>query len=73
MQIEFKKTAAQVMAAAFAVAFAITPPIAPSAWAEQNMILPDGPHAGQPYDLSLTPYVREILDFFPTPALTTRR
>ena len=38
------------------------PPIAPSAWAAANLIVPDGPQAGRRFDLSLTPYLAEPLD-----------
>jgi phage terminase large subunit GpA-like protein len=37
-------------------------PIAPSAWAAQNLIVPDGPQAGRRFDLSLTPHLAEPLD-----------
>jgi hypothetical protein len=37
-------------------------PLAPSAWAKANLIVPDGPGAGQVFDLSLTPYLAEPLD-----------
>ena len=38
------------------------PPIAPSAWAAANLVVPDGPQAGRRFDLSLTPYLIEPLD-----------
>lgn len=38
-------------------------PILPSTWAKENLIVPDGPQAGQPWDMSLTPYIIEPLDF----------
>lgn len=64
MRIEYKHSALAVMATALAAA--IRPPelIAPSAWAEANLVVVDGPRAGQKFDLSLTPYLREPLDFF---------
>jgi phage terminase large subunit GpA-like protein len=47
-----------------ALADAIKPPVpmAPSVWAAANLIVPDGPRAGQSFDLSLTPYLAEPLD-----------
>jgi len=45
---------------------ALEPPerIAPSVWAAKNIVVPDGPLAGQLIDLEKTPYLKEILDFF---------
>ncbi|MCB8835949.1 phage terminase large subunit family protein [Aurantimonas sp. VKM B-3413] len=37
-------------------------PMTPSAWAKENLVVPDGPRAGSRWDLSLTPYVPEIID-----------
>src|SRR5271157_3468427 len=47
-----------------AVADALKPAeaLAPSQWAAANLIVPDGPRAGQAFDLSLTPYLAEPLD-----------
>jgi hypothetical protein len=44
-----------------ALAEAIKPPVPmePSVWAAANLIVPDGPRAGQSFDLSLTPYLAE--------------
>jgi phage terminase large subunit GpA-like protein len=36
--------------------------MAPSVWARTNLVVPDGPRAGRPFDLSLTPYLAEPLD-----------
>lgn len=38
--------------------------ITPSAWCEKNLIVADGPRAGDSFSLALTPYWREPLDFF---------
>ena len=38
--------------------------ILPSEWAAQNLIVPDGDYAGRLIDLDMTPYLREIIDFF---------
>jgi phage terminase large subunit GpA-like protein len=35
----------------------------PSRWASENLVVPDGPHAGDPWNLELTPYIKEPLDF----------
>jgi phage terminase large subunit GpA-like protein len=37
-------------------------PITPSVWAADNLVVPDGPRAGELWDAALTPYVPEILD-----------
>jgi phage terminase large subunit GpA-like protein len=63
-KIRFTRSAAAVMGAAIAAALMPGELMAPSAWAEKNMIVADGPFAGQPFDLALTPYLREPLDFF---------
>lgn len=49
---------------ALALASVIAPPerVMPSAWAVRNLVVPDGPRAGEKFDLSLTPYLREPLD-----------
>ena len=45
-------------------AAALRPPDAatPSQWAARHLIVPDGPHAGAPFDLRLAPYLAEPLD-----------
>lgn len=40
------------------------PPIPPSLWASRNLVVPDGPRAGEPWSLELTPFVAEPLDAF---------
>lgn len=56
------RNALSIIAAAFALA--ITPPadVTPSVWAQNNLIVPDGPRAGSHWDPSLTPQLVEILD-----------
>ena len=46
------------------LASVLTPPehIRPSLWARQNLIVPDGPRAGEPWSSDLTPYIIEPLD-----------
>ena len=60
--IEFKVDVRKVMARAIADALRPPAPMAPSAWAAANLIVPDGPQAGQAFDLTLTPYLAEPLD-----------
>jgi phage terminase large subunit GpA-like protein len=57
-----RPSAIAVVAGALAAVFVPPTPIAPSAWAEQNLVVPDGPKAGERWSLSLTPYVIEPLD-----------
>lgn len=64
MKIEFKLSAMAVIAGALALATMPRAAIAPSAWAEQNLVVPDGPRGGQKIDMTLTPYLREIVDFW---------
>jgi phage terminase large subunit GpA-like protein len=51
-----------VVAAALAAIFAPPVPIAPSRWAAENLIVPDGEYAGAKFDLALTPHLAEPLD-----------
>ncbi len=51
-----------VVFAALAAAFAVPEQVEPAAWAAENLIVPDGPRAGQPWDPDLTPYAPEILN-----------
>ncbi len=39
-------------------------PITPSVWAAQNLVVPDGPYAGEKFNRELTPYLVEPLDCF---------
>jgi hypothetical protein len=64
MKIAYKHAALAIVAAALAAAIAPAAEIAPSAWAEKNLIVADGPYKGEPLNLALTPYWREPLDFF---------
>ncbi len=51
---------AGVLASLFQPAEAVTP----SQWAAANLVVPDGPRAGERIDLAMTPYLVELLDFF---------
>jgi phage terminase large subunit GpA-like protein len=62
MTFQFKHSAERVLGEALAEALRPPAPMTPSAWAAANLIVPDGPQAGQPFDLSLTPYLAEPLD-----------
>jgi phage terminase large subunit GpA-like protein len=61
-----------VVLGALAAGLAPPPDIAPSAWAAQTLVVPDGPRAGETWDPSLTPYLPEILDHL-APASATNR
>jgi phage terminase large subunit GpA-like protein len=60
--IHFRRDVRKVMARDIADGLRPPPPLAPSQWAAENLIVPDGPLAGRPFDLSLTPYLAEPLD-----------
>lgn len=51
-----------ILAAALAAGLMPPPVTAPSAWAAENIIVAEGPAAGQRWDPALTPYAPEILD-----------
>lgn len=38
--------------------------VTPSQWAAKNLVVPDGPRAGEKFSLELAPYLVEPLDFF---------
>ena len=62
MSIHYRHDATALAARALAAVIRPAPPIAPSQWAKENFIVPDGPYAGQPWSLELTPYIQEPLD-----------
>ncbi|MCD1644316.1 phage terminase large subunit family protein [Aurantimonas coralicida] len=51
-----------LFAGIFAGILAPSAPMTPSAWAKENLVVPDGPRAGSRWDMALTPYVPEIID-----------
>lgn len=55
-------TTDQIVRGAVAIGIAPDPIIPPSAWAADNLVLADGPYAGQSWDLDTTPFWREPLD-----------
>ncbi len=56
------KRALPAIALAMAAILAPPPPLVHSAWMADNLIVPDGPRAGERWDPSLTPYVAPIVD-----------
>lgn len=65
MNIQFPApTVAQAMARLGAEIFDPGEEITPAEWAAQNLVVPDGPRAGELFSLELTPYLVEPLNFF---------
>lgn len=57
-----RKTTLAIVALAAAAGLTPPPKVAPSAWAAENLIVPDGPLAGSRWSLALTPFWAEPLD-----------
>lgn len=57
-------SALAIVAGTLAAAFALPAHLSPSEWAARHLVLADGARAGEIMDMSLTPYLREPLDFF---------
>ena len=55
MTFQFKHDADHVIGLAIAEVLTLPPPMSPSAWAAHPLIVPDGPFAGQPFDLARRP------------------
>ena len=55
-------SALRIVAAVFAMMLAPPLVVKPSVWAAQNLVVPDGPKAGQKWSATLTPYIVEPLD-----------
>lgn len=51
-----------IMADAFAAAIRPPPPLVPSKWMAEHLIVPGGPRQGGRWDPTLTPYIAEIAD-----------
>lgn len=65
MNIQFPEpTALAIIARTLAELFEPGEKITPSEWAAKNLVVPDGPRAGELFNLELTPYLIEPLDFF---------
>jgi phage terminase large subunit GpA-like protein len=62
MHIALKRSALAIVAGTLAAI--VTPPqrMAPSAWAAEHLVVPDGPKAGEKWDPGLAPYIAEPLD-----------
>ncbi|WP_142847239.1 phage terminase large subunit family protein [Telmatospirillum sp. J64-1] len=66
------RKALSVVAAALALGLAPPADVAPSAWAAENLVVPDGPKAGAKWDPATTPYLIEIIDLMGSTSLATR-
>jgi phage terminase large subunit GpA-like protein len=62
MQLLVARSAKAVVFGTLARHIKPSPPIAPSAWAAENVVLPDGEYAGERIDLTRTPHISEPLD-----------
>lgn len=62
MTVSLLHSAREVLIRAMRNVIAPAPPITPSQWAANNLVVPDGPRAGERWDPLLTPYVVEPLD-----------
>jgi phage terminase large subunit GpA-like protein len=60
--VKFTHAALTIIAGVLALTIEPPAPVPPSQWATENLVVPDGPRAGEPWDLSLTPYIKEPLD-----------
>lgn len=52
----------RLLLGAFATGLRPRPQVSPAKWVADNLVAPDGEHKGKRVDLSLTPYVVEILE-----------
>lgn len=57
-----KKIAFSIVLGAMALGIGPDRVVQPSAWAAENLVVADGPQAGNKWDPELTPYLPEILD-----------
>ena len=62
MKVALKHSLLAVVAGGLAQLIEPQAPMAPSAWAAEHVILPDGEYAGQKIDLERTPHIVEPLD-----------
>jgi phage terminase large subunit GpA-like protein len=62
MRLVFRNTARSLVAGVFARLLVATKSLTPSQWGAENIVVPDGPLAGQKWDPALTPYLPPILD-----------
>ncbi|MGD0026832.1 MAG: terminase gpA endonuclease subunit, partial [Xanthobacteraceae bacterium] len=62
MKVRLKHSLLSIVAGGLAALIEPAAPIAPSQWAAENVVLPDGEYAGQKIDLTRTPHIIEPLD-----------
>jgi phage terminase large subunit GpA-like protein len=62
MKLSLVRSALALCAGTLAALVEPAAPIAPSAWAAEHAVLPDGEHAGERIDLSRTPHIIEPMD-----------
>ncbi len=62
MKIALPHSLLTIVAGTLATLLQPAPPIAPSQWAADHVVLPDGEYAGQKIDLARTPHIVEPLD-----------
>jgi phage terminase large subunit GpA-like protein len=62
MKIKLRHSLLSIVAGSLAALLKPDAPIAPSAWAAEHVILPDGEYAGQKLDLARTPHIIEPMD-----------
>lgn len=63
ISVVLARSALSVIASTLAVALTPPAPMLPSQWATQNLVVPDGEYAGRNFDLDLTPYLAEPMDY----------
>lgn len=63
MSFFFESSLAEVAASRLSKLFRVPVPVAPSQWAADNLIVPDGPKKLEHWEAALTPYIAEPLDF----------
>jgi phage terminase large subunit GpA-like protein len=62
MKLRFPTSALALVAGTLASIIAPPERMEPAEWAQANLVVPDGPKAGEFWDASLTPYIIEPLD-----------
>jgi phage terminase large subunit GpA-like protein len=60
--LQFKHSATDIISRVFVKLFTPAAEVTPSQWAAKNLVVPDGPRAGELWDATLTPYIIEPLD-----------
>lgn len=62
MKVALKRSALAVIAGALATAVRPPEPLPPARWAEENLVVPDGPMAGEYWNRNLALHLVEIVD-----------